>query len=185
VFTLNEKHAFSGTVIGVEQRGPARNAYRYIGSLLGVALMALGLTVVEMVINAKPAFALCAASKLQGNWHNIDANTKSMSRLEVSFTCNDQRVCDEHGNCTGPDIYHSMRPWGKCETADCDWGVRRAANTGDGWIVATYDFGFKTSYVSLKTYEADGVTRLRVKVVNDFTPADGRPDYTSEEWMIR
>ena len=56
---------------------------------------------------------------------------------------------------------------------------------GGGWIRSIYNFGFKTSHVWLKTYNYWGLTYLRVWVHNDFTPADGRTDYTTDEWMLR
>jgi hypothetical protein len=158
---------------------------RAFGSLLAVALMALGLTAVTAAVASSPAFALCAASTLQGNWHNIDPNTRAMSRVNVTFTCNDQRICDENGHCTGPDIYHSTDAFGKCSPTDCEWGWVRATSQTDGWILSTYNFGFKTSYLWLKTYQFYGLTYLRVYVFNDFTPADGRADYSTDEWMLR
>ena len=141
---------------------------RYLGSLVALALMALGLTAVGTTIAAAPAFALCVTSELQGNWHNIDPNTTGMSAVNVTFTCNDQRICDENGHCTGPDVFHSMDPFGRCHPTDCEWGWLRASNQADGWIEATYNFGFKTSYVWLKTYHFYGLTYLRVYVNNDF-----------------
>jgi hypothetical protein len=164
---------------------PVRGARRTVGSLLAVLLMAAGLTAVGTAVASSPAFALCSASQLQGNWHNIDPNTSAMSRMDVTFTCNDQRICDENGRCTGPDIYHSTRPWGKCHPTDCDWGWQRATNQSDGWIMSTYNFGFKTSYVWLRNYQFNWLTYLRVYVFNDFTPADGRADYSTDEWMLK
>jgi hypothetical protein len=78
-----------------------------------------------------------------------------------------------------------MRPFGQCHPTDCNWGRLRAYDMGDGWIRSIYNFGFKTSHVWLKTYSSGPVTYLRVWVHNDFTPADGRTDYTTDEWMLR
>jgi hypothetical protein len=55
----------------------------------------------------------------------------------------------------------------------------------DGWKRAVYNFGFKTSYVWMKNYPSNGTTRVRVWVYNDFTPADGRRDYATDEWMVK
>jgi hypothetical protein len=130
------------------------------------------------------AHAASCYAPMTGNWHNITA-TNAMTRVEVDFACNDVILCDIYGNCSGGDSYYSMRPFGKCSPTDCNWGRLRAYDMGDGWIRSIYNFGFKTSHVWLKTYNYYGLTYLRVWVYNDFTPADGRTDYTTDEWMLR
>ena len=119
-----------------------------------------------------------------GDWRNI-ANTNAMTRALVSFTCSDVILCDTTGHCTGGDSYYSTQMFGKCSPTDCNWGTVRAYPQYDGWIKSTYNFGFKTSSVWLKTYSYYGLTYLRVWVYNDFTPADGRTDYTTDEWFLR
>ena len=127
--------------------------------------------------------SLCSAP-LVGDWRNI-ANTNAMTRALVSFTCSDVILCDTTGHCTGGDSYYSTQMFGKCFPTDCNWGRVRAYPQTDGWIKSTYNFGFKTSSVWLKTYSYYGLTYLRVWVHNDFTPADGRTDYTTDEWFLR
>ena len=128
--------------------------------------------------------SLCSAP-LVGDWHNINASTNAMTRALVSFTCNDVILCDTSGHCTGGDSYYSTQMFGKCSPTDCNWGTARAYPQYDGWIKSTYNFGFKTSSVWLKTYSYYGLTYLRVWVYNDFTPSDGRTDYTTDEWFLR
>jgi hypothetical protein len=128
--------------------------------------------------------SLCSAP-LVGNWHNINASTNAMTRALVSFTCSDVILCDTNGHCTGGDSYYSTQMFGKCSPTDCNWGTARAYPQYDGWIKSTYNFGFKTSSVWLKTYSYYGLTYLRVWVYNDFTSADGRTDYTTDEWFLR
>ena len=127
--------------------------------------------------------SLCSAP-LVGDWRNI-ASTNAMTRALVSFTCSDVILCDTTGHCTGGDSYYSTQMFGKCWPTDCNWGTVRAYPQYDGWIKSTYNFGFKTSSVWLKTYSYYGLTYLRVWVYNDFTPADGRTDYTTDEWFLR
>jgi len=134
---------------------------------------------------APTAHAALCTSPMAGDWHNINSSTNAMTRVAVDFTCNDVILCDEYGNCSGGDSYYSMRPFGKCYPYDCNWGRLRAYDMGGGWIRSIYNFGFKTSHVWLKTYDYYGLTYLRVWVFNDFTPADGRTDYTTDEWMLR
>ena len=130
------------------------------------------------------AHAASCYAPMTGDWRNI-TTTNSMTRVVVDFTCNDVILCDINGHCTGGDSYYAMRPFGKCSPTDCNWGRLRAYDMGDGWIRSIYNFGFKTSHVWLKTYDYYGLTYLRVWVFNDFTAADGRTDYTTDEWMLR
>jgi hypothetical protein len=55
----------------------------------------------------------------------------------------------------------------------------------DGWILTVHDFGFKRSEVWAKNYVFSGRTYLRLYVRNDFTAADGRADYTTDDWFLR
>lgn len=128
--------------------------------------------------------SLCSAP-MAGDWHNINPNTNAMTRAVVDFTCNDVVFCPVGQPCTIPQSYYSMRMFGQCHPTDCNWGRLRAYDMGDGWIRSIYSFGFKTSHVWLKTYNFFGLTYLRVWVHNDFSPADGRTDYTTDEWMLR
>jgi len=146
--------------------------------LLGVATLA--------VAPSGNASALCAASPIQGNWHNTDATTRSMTRVDISQNCDDVRHCDaDTGICTGgTGSSFTISAYGKCHPTDCAWGTRNLTDAGTGWYRAVYGFGFKTSSVWVKTYSYYGLTYLRVWVYNDFTPADGRADYTTDEWFL-
>lgn len=148
-------------------------------------LMALSGAVGVSVAAASPAHALCAAQPMAGNWSNIDPNTRALTRVNVVFVCDDVRRCDSNGNCTGGQSYFTLRPFGKCSPTDCDWGTKRAISMGDGWERATYGYSWATKYVWVKTYVFSGRTYLRVYTFTDFTAADGRTDYTTDEWMLK
>jgi hypothetical protein len=120
-----------------------------------------------------------------GDWRNIDPNTRSITRTHITFDCQDVILCDLDGNCTGGDSAYYMQVFGKCHPTDCAWGRRRAYDMGGGWIRSLYHFGWKTSHVWTKTYSYYGLTYLRVWVHNDFSAADGRTDYTTDEWFLR
>jgi hypothetical protein len=156
---------------------PARRA-----ALLVVALLAGFLAVTAA--SASPASALCVADPLVGNWHNIDASTRSMTRASISFSCGDVVLCDTNGNCSGGQSSWAVSLWGKCSPTDCAWGSRPATKRSDGWLRTSYNHGFATRDVWLKTYSYYGRTYLRVYVYTDFTAADGRADYTTDEWML-
>jgi hypothetical protein len=149
-----------------------------------VGLLLLAGTAVGTTMTASPASALCAVSPLQGDWHNINASTNAMTRLVVD-TCQDIVTCNGGVCSIQHDAGTYMNPYGKCHPTDCNWGRRLATYASDGWIRATYNFGFKTSYVWARNYSYYGLTYLRVWVNNDFTPADGRADYITDEWFLR
>jgi hypothetical protein len=131
---------------------------------------------------AQSAHALCAEQPMVGNWHNIDSNTRSVTRVDVGFNCGDVVLCDENG-CTGGESYFTVHAFGKCHPTDCDWGTRRTKPMGDGWERATYTYGWATVHLWVKTYSYYGQVYLRVYTWTDFTPADGRTDYASDQWM--
>jgi hypothetical protein len=158
---------------------------RRFAMLLALIGLAFGFTAVAVAAAPKPAQAICVASQFEGSWKNINPNTNAMTRVDISFTCNDVILCDQYGNCTGGGSGHTVKAWGKCHPTDCYWGSRVATSVSGGWLKAVYNFGFKTSTVWLKTYVYYGRTYLRVYVNNDFTPADGRTDYVTDEWMLK
>lgn len=122
-----------------------------------------------------PASALCIAQPMEGSWQNINANTRSMTRVVVRHECGD----------TGGPSYWAMRPYGKCHPTDCDWGYKRAYPMSGGWQRATYTHSWSTKYVWVKTYTFSGKLYLRVYTWTDFTTADGRTDYSTDEWMLK
>jgi len=152
-------------------------------------LIALAVTLVgaigSSVVSAAPAEALCSTQAMAGNWRNIDPNTRALTRVNVVFVCDDVRLCDTDGNCTGGQSYFTLRPFGKCSPTDCDWGTRRASAMADGWQRAVYTHSWSTKYVWVKTYAFHGLTYLRVYTWTDFTAADGRTDYSTDEWMLK
>jgi len=161
------------------RRQPRRPMVLVLAVLLGM------LGVAWTVASAPPAHALCAAPAMEGDWHNIDVNTRSMTRVVVGFNCGDQVLCDTDGHCTGGESYFTLRPFGKCSPTDCDWGTRPAQAMSDGWQKAVYSYSWATKSVWVKTYQYYGQTYLRVWVYTDFTAADGRTDYTTDVWMLK
>ena len=157
---------------------------RVVPAFLVLVLAMFGLTALT-VQQAQPAHALCAAQPMTGDWHNINSSTNAMTRVVVGFNCGDVILCDTNGHCTGGQSYFTLRGFGKCSPTDCDWGTRVAQDMGDGWQRATYSYSWATKYLWVKTYVYYGLTYLRVYTWTDFTPADGRTDYATDEWMLK
>lgn len=157
---------------------------RALIAIIATMLMMLGTTYTLTVATATPAEALCSASDpLPGDWRNVDANTRAMTRVVVE-TCQQVTTCNG-GICQTSWSGTFMTPYGKCSPTDCNWGRKQAQHMSDGWIRASYDFGFKTSHVWAKTYTYWGTVYLRLWVYNDFSSADGRSDYTTDEWFLK
>ena len=155
-----------------------------IRSVVLAAVVLLTACVGVSALSAGPAAALSASNPMEGTWRNTNTATNSMTRLDVE-TCAAITTCSGGVCSITYDAGTFVSAWGKCSPSDCAWGRKQAENRPDGWVRATYNFGFKTSYVSVKTYEYYGRTYLRVWVNNDFSTADGRTDYISDEWFLR
>lgn len=150
-----------------------------------LALVMVGTVCVGFAV-ATPgtAGALCVENPIEGDWHNIDADTRAMTRVVVE-TCQPVTTCRGDICTTVFDSGTFVSPYGSCHPTDCEWGRELGERMADGWVRVRYDFGFKRSDVWVKTYEYWGLTYLRVWVNNDFTAADGRADYTTDEWFLR
>ncbi len=158
---------------------------RFLRLLVPIVLLPVAAATALITTQSSPVSALCAASPLAGVWHNVDANTRSITHVDIRQNCDDQVLCDQNGHCTGGSgSAFTIATFGKCSPTDCAWGTRPAVDAGGGWLTATYSFGFKTSSVWVKTYPFYGRTYMRVWVNNHFSPADGRADYTSDEWFL-
>ena len=64
-------------------------------------------------------------------------------------------------------------------------GGRRTYAENGGWESATYKYSWATKNVGVKPYQYSGRTYLRVRVHTDFTPADGRQNYTTDVWVLK
>jgi hypothetical protein len=142
--------------------------------LLGCLLTAFAAGLLTFT-TPQPAQALCARQAMEGDWRNVDANTRSVTRVVVWHECGD----------TGGPSYWAMHPSGKCHPTDCDWGSRRAQTMSGGWQRSTFTYSWATTNVWIKTYTYYNRLYLRVYTSTDFTDADGRTDYTTDEWMLK
>jgi hypothetical protein len=132
---------------------------------------------------ARPARALCVQPQEEGHWTNDDPNTRSLTRAELRFTCQDQIL---NGQPYPPGPPWHIHLWGKCHPTDCDWGEVGATEVtvgGRTYIYAVYHQGFATRYVyaDMSLYRSG---ELWIWMWTDFTdPA--RPDYESQNWFVK
>ncbi len=152
-------------------------------SLMAGALLA-GSGLAVSVAAAPTAAALCVADPVDGSWHAQNTSTRALTKARVE-TCAPVTTCQGNVCTTRNDAGVFLSVWGKCSPTDCSWGRKLAQFKGNGWYRAVYPFGFKTSSVWVKHYQYGTRNYLRVYSFNDFTAADGRADYTTDEWFVK
>lgn len=154
----------------------AKHVGRYLISFFaGTTLMFLVIT-----FSAQGARAQCILPPEQGNWHNADPNTNSLTRIQLRFVCQDQ-ILNGEPYPPGPPWYVHL--WGKCHPSDCDWGEVGARRLDSGHIFAFYDQGFAKRYVwaKMSMYHPG---QLWVYTWTDFVDPS-RADYGVHNWYIR
>jgi hypothetical protein len=136
--------------------------------------------------NIQHVNAQCIVAREAGYWHNVNPATKSVTRIHVHQRCNDNigNPVDANGNPIprGPLYDFDLDIWGACEPIDCAWGTIQANRDSTGWIRATSNVGYAVDYIWVGISPAGA---LRVYIWNDFTAADGRADYASDDWFVR
>jgi hypothetical protein len=140
-----------------------------------------GMLVLFMV--ATPAKAQCIAQQEVGSWVNADPNTRSLTRADLRFTCQDQVL---NGEPYPPGPPWHVHLWGKCSPTDCDWSEIGADSVTIGsrtYVHAIYHQGFATRYVyaDMSLYRPG---QLWIWMWTDFADP-GRADYESQNWFIR
>ena len=141
-------------------------------------LLGLGVATLGTLSVSKSASALCVVNPMDGVWQNIDANTRSITKVEYRTHCNDTRVCDQYGNCSPvPNSIAAIRLFGACSPTACDWGwspVYRHATAP--WNYTIYNQGFARREVFVQYSN----NQLTVFVRTKFTDNSGRQNY--ETW---
>ena len=138
------------------------------------------LSVLAFICIAGTAGASCIAQPEDGNWINTDAATRSLTRINLRFVCQDM-VINGKLHPPGPPWY--MHAFGKCSPSDCDWSEIGAQRLASGHIYAFYDQGFAKRYVFAKM-SAYRPGQLWVWMYTDFTdPA--RSDDEVQNWFRR
>jgi hypothetical protein len=125
----------------------------------------------------------CIDPEEDGSWRNADPNTRSITRAQLRFQCQDQIL---NGEPYPPGAPWYIHLWGACTPSDCDWGEVPAQSVTVGtrhMIKGIYQQGFAKRYVyaDMSLYRAG---QLWIWIWTDFTDAS-RPDYESQNWFIR
>ena len=122
---------------------------------------------------------LCVTPFEQGNWSNIDRNTRGITRVDVKFFCQDQ-VLNGVPCCPTGDPYR-VHLYGSCSPSDCDWGEVTARRLPSGHIYAYYNQGFarRHDYLKPSSYREGA---LWMYIYTDFTDP-GRRDYSAHYWF--
>lgn len=139
---------------------------------------AVMLLVLAGLLCADPAVASCIQPQEEGNWQNTDPNTRSLTRINLRFVCQDQ-VLNGQLYPPGPPWY--VHVFGKCHPTDCDWGEVGAQRLSSNHIYAVYNQGFAKRYVyaRMSQYRPG---QLWVWTWTDFTDPS-RADYGVHNWF--
>ena len=143
-----------------------------------MAALTLALVLTGLGISDRSAHALCAAQPEDGNWHNVDSQTLSLTRVQLRFICQDQ-ILNGEPYPPGPAWY--MHVFGRCTPTDCDWGEVGARRLGTGHIYAFYDQGFARRHIfaRMSQYRPG---QLWVYTWSDFTDPH-RNDFGVHNWF--
>jgi hypothetical protein len=123
---------------------------------------------------------LCLAQQEDGKWRNADPNTRSLTRIELDFTCQDQIL---NGEPYPPGPPWHTHVWGKCHPSDCDWGNVGGERLSNDKIYSRYNQGYARRYVYSKMSQYRP-GQLWVYTWTDFS-SNSRQDYGSHNWFVR
>ena len=145
-----------------------------------IAALAVVTALATMGMVPQSAHALCATPTQEGSWLNTDTQTRSLTRIQLRFICQDQ-VLNGQLYPPGPPWY--VHVFGKCHPTDCDWHEVGATSTSSGFIYGFYNQGFARRYVyaRMSMYRPG---QLWVYTWTDFTDPK-RPDYAVQNWFRR
>ena len=122
--------------------------------------------------------ASCVSQVESDFWVNTDSNTRSITRIQLRFVCQDQIL---NGQPYPPGAPWYVHVYGKCSPSDCDWGEVEAKRLGTDHIYAFYDQGYAKRYVyaRMSQYRPG---QLWVWIWTDFKDPN-RSDYGVHNWF--
>ncbi len=115
------------------------------------------------------AASLLAGGGLDGDWKNVNAQTRGIVRIVVGET--------------------TVHPYGHCSPAACDWGELHAQNFASrvdahdrAALLVSQDTSFSKTVMTI-SLDSDG--RLRVQAFTHYTDASRRADHTYIDYFSR
>lgn len=144
--------------------------------LRGIVSVSAAIIAVVCALTSTPVAAQCAVQPEEGSWVNVSSNTRSITRIQLRFTCQDQ-VVNGQPNPPGP-AWH-VHVFGKCHPSDCDWGEIGAQRLNNGQIFAVYNQGFAKRFLTAQM-SPQQPSRLQVIVRTDFVDPNRR-DYNTND----
>ena len=131
------------------------------------------------IADGSPAFALCVDPPEDGAWRNIDDDTRSITRVQIRFVCQDV-ILNGEPYPPGPAWY--IRIFGKCHPNDCDWGEKGGTRLTSDHLFFKYNQGFARRFVYARMSRIlPG--HLWIYTYTQFTDNSGRPDYDIHNWF--
>lgn len=146
-------------------------------------LVALFCSALFSISTPQQVQALCAQPKEEVMWVNADPNTRSITKIELQFECNDVVAVPVDGPPSPPPPDWYVHVFGKCHPSDCDWGKVAARTLSTGQVYTFYNPGFAKKYVYAKMSQYRP-GQLWVYTKTDFVDPN-RSDYTSNDWFVR
>jgi Domain of unknown function (DUF4892) len=124
----------------------------------------------EQSASPKTGTRMAACPQLFGPWRNIDPKTRSMSRAEITGSCD-------------PGARIVVRIWGACTPKDCDWGnIPAQFDQAEGEITATTKVSFEVTRLVVRL---DDAGRLAIRSITHFTDNSKRADTDQMDLMQR
>lgn len=152
--------------------------------------LAAGAVVAYGVVLPDAAQAMCRAYGPQpGVYHNVDPNTREITRFVLDYRCNDTIALPVDATPAEREAarrrigaHWTVRLWGQCHPHDCDWGTTAARSMPVGGVenlLASYDQGFAKRRVVLRKQGG------RVQLILTSRYDDGRPPRKTSSFFTR
>ena len=160
-------------------RSTAKKNSRLFSFMFGLSALspiavtvALPLALTSFVPSAE---ASCAASPMTGQWVNVYAETRGITRLTYTQGCPGPRLCpNDGGPCTQSNPPSTISISAACHPTDCEWG-RANVMADRGGQYAVYDHRAARRVLRLRL-NRDG----QLVVTASANYRDGRTDRTRE-----
>jgi hypothetical protein len=152
-------------------------ALRWLALIIALTMAGFGF---RAAASSRVMGRLCVQPQEEGSWRNSDPNTRSLTRIDLRFVCQDQILNGEPYPPGSPWYVHIF---GKCSPTDCDWAEVGADNLNSGHIYAFHNQGFarRHVYARMSQYRPG---QLWVWTWTNFTDPN-RSDYGVHNWFIR